>query len=80
MRDMFQGLNRDERAFTSPYPLWMPAYNAAPLSLAKSVAAGSAAFFDLTFPAAKQSIAIQATDVSTLPAGTPLRLAIIRVQ
>jgi hypothetical protein len=80
LRDMFLGLYQDQAAFTSPYPLRMPVYNTATFSVAKSVAAGSAAFFDLTFPTAKQSIAIQATPVTNLPAGTPLRLAVIRVQ
>ena len=79
-RDVFQGLYDDQENVSSAYPLSMSAYSAAPISVAAHVAAGSATFFDLTFPTAKQSIAIAATTSSELPRGTTLRLAVVRVQ
>jgi hypothetical protein len=78
-RDVFFGLHESQQAFLYEYPLHMPSYAASPISVAGNVAAGSAAFFDLTFPT-RQSIGIRATATSELPHTTTVRLAVIRIQ
>ena len=77
-RDVFSGLHSSQQSFLETYPLAMPTYGSAPLSIPGSVATGSAAFFDLVF-SQQQSIGIQATATTDLPHTTNLRLAVIRI-
>ncbi|HXC25997.1 MAG TPA: hypothetical protein VNU46_08785, partial [Gemmatimonadaceae bacterium] len=77
-RDVFSGVAQLYPNL-QPYPLYMPQYYSAPLSIPGSVAAGSAAFFDLFF-GTKQSIGIRATATADLPHTTTLRLAVVRME
>jgi len=78
-RDIFQGMSQYVEGFPSTYPLVLSQYSGAPISVTGTVAKGSAAFYDLIFPT-KQSIGIQATATTDLPATTGLRLSIVRMQ
>jgi hypothetical protein len=63
----------------SGYPLHIRQYFDPSLSVSGTVAAGSAAFYDLVF-GRKQSIGIRATATADLPTTTTLRVAVVRME
>jgi hypothetical protein len=78
-RDVFSGMYRTLQGIQYQYPLHMPQYTTSVVSVSGTVAAGSAAFYDLIF-GRKQSIGIRATATTDLPHTTALRVAIVRMQ
>lgn len=78
-RDVFGQLYQYMQGAQPGYPLHMPQYLGPSFSVSGSVAAGSAAFYDLVF-GRKQSIGIRATATTDLPHTTTLRVAVVRMQ